>query len=66
MLQLTMKCWVSPFDAQISKLLIVVVQFGTVNIHVTAVEMLMKKERQGETQFTTKIDSFWVSSRLEC
>ncbi len=58
MLQLSMKCWNSAFNAQSSRLIIVLVQLGTLNIHVTAVEMLMKKERQGETQFTTKIDSF--------
>ncbi len=58
MLQLSMKCWNSAFNAQSSRLIIVVVELGTVNVHVTAVEMLMKKERQGETQFTTKIDSF--------
>jgi hypothetical protein len=28
------------------------------NIYVTAVEVLRKKERQGETQSTTKIDGF--------
>jgi hypothetical protein len=27
-------------------------------MYVTAVEVLRKKERQGETQFTTKIDGF--------
>jgi len=58
MLQLSMKCWNSAFNAQSSRLIIVLVQLGTLNIHLTAVEMLMKKERQGETQFTTKIDSF--------
>jgi hypothetical protein len=53
-----MKCGNSAFNAQSSRLILVVVQLGTVNIHGTAVEMLMTKERQGETQFTTKIDSF--------
>jgi len=37
------------------KLIIVVVQVGAVEIYVTAVEALRKKERQDETQFTTKI-----------
>jgi hypothetical protein len=30
-----------------------------VKIYVAAVEALTKKERQDETQFTTKIDGFW-------
>jgi hypothetical protein len=35
----------------------VIVQVGAVKIYVTAaVEALRKKERQDETQFTTKID----------
>jgi len=72
MLQLSMKCWNSAFNAQSWRLIIVVVQLETVNIHVTAVEMLMKKERQGETQFITKIDSFlsfippWMLMYLFC
>jgi hypothetical protein len=36
----------------------VVVQLGAVKIYVAAVEALRKKERQDETQFTTKIDGF--------
>jgi hypothetical protein len=38
----------------------VVVQLGAVKIYVSAVEELRKKrkERQDETQFTTKIDDF--------
>ncbi len=36
----------------------VVVQVGAVKIYVAAVEALRKKERQDETQFTTKIDGF--------
>jgi hypothetical protein len=35
--------------------LIVIVQVEVVRIYVAAVEELMKKERQDETQFTTKI-----------
>jgi len=53
-----MKCSYSAFNAQGSRLIIVVVQLGAVKIHVAAVEALRKKERQDETQFTTKIDSF--------
>jgi NADH:ubiquinone oxidoreductase subunit 6 (subunit J) len=37
------------------KVIIVVVQVGAVEIYVTSVEALRKKERQDETQFTTKI-----------
>jgi len=50
-----MKCWNSAFNAQGSRLIIVVVQVGAVKIYVAAVEALRKKERQDETQFTTKI-----------
>jgi hypothetical protein len=53
-----MKCWYSAFNAQVLRLIIVVVQLGAVKIYVAAVEALTKKERQGETQFTTKIDGF--------
>jgi hypothetical protein len=50
-----MKCWNSAFNAQGSRLIIVVVQVGEVKIYVAEVEALRKKERQDETQFTTKI-----------
>jgi len=50
-----MKCWNSAFNAQGSKVIIVVVQVGGVKIYVAAVEALKKKETQDETQFTTKI-----------
>jgi hypothetical protein len=53
-----MKCWNSAFNAQSSRLIIVVVQLGAVKTYVSAVELLRKKEIQDETQFTTKIDSF--------
>jgi len=44
------------FDVQGLRLIIVVVQGGAVKIYVASVEeALMKKERQDETQFTTKI-----------
>jgi hypothetical protein len=42
-------------------LMIVLVQLGAVKIYSTAVEALRKKERQDETQITTKIDGFVVS-----
>ncbi len=47
------------FDARGSRIIIVVVQVGAVKISVGAVEVLRKKERQDETQFTTKIDDFF-------
>jgi hypothetical protein len=50
-----MKCWNSAFNAQGSRLIILVLQVGAVKIYVGAVEALRKKERQDETQFTTKI-----------
>ncbi len=53
-----MKCWYLAFNAQGSRLIIVVVQLGAVKIYVAAVEVLRKNERQDETQFTTKIDGF--------
>jgi hypothetical protein len=53
-----MKCWDSAFNAQDSRLIIVVVQLGAVKIYVVAVEALRNKEGQDETQFTTKIDGF--------
>jgi hypothetical protein len=40
------------------RLIVVVVQLGAVKGYVAAVEALRKKERQDETQFTTKIDGF--------
>jgi len=46
-----MKC----INAQGSRVIVVVVQVGTVKIYVAAVQALRKKETQDETQFTTKI-----------
>ncbi len=46
-----MKCWYLAFNAQGSRLIILNLQLG-------AVEALRKKERQNETQFTTKNDGF--------
>jgi hypothetical protein len=50
-----MKCWNSAFNAQGSRVIIVVVQVGAVKIYVAAVQALRKKETLDETQFTTKI-----------
>jgi hypothetical protein len=52
MLQLSMECWNSAFNAQGSRLIIVVVQLGAVKIDAAAVEALRRKERQDETQFS--------------
>jgi len=52
---LSMKCWNSAFNAQGSRVIIVVVRVGAVRIYVAAVEALTKtKERQDETQFKTR------------
>jgi hypothetical protein len=50
-----MKCRNSAFNAQGSKVIIVVVEVGAVKIYVVVVDSLRKKERGDETQFTTKI-----------
>jgi hypothetical protein len=54
LLNLSMKCWNSAFNAQSSRIIIVVVQIGAVKIYVAAVEALRKKERGDETQYTTQ------------
>jgi hypothetical protein len=50
-----MKCSNSAFNAQRLRVITVVVQVGAVKIYIEAVEALRQKERQDETQFTTKI-----------
>jgi hypothetical protein len=55
-----MRCWNSAFNAQGSRIIIVIVQVGAVKMYVAAVEAHRKKrlgqqERQDESQFTTKI-----------
>jgi len=55
LLNLSMKCWNSGFNTQGLRIIIVVVQVGAVKIYAAVVEALRKKERQDETQFTTKI-----------
>jgi len=49
-----MECRNLAFNAQGSRVIIVLVEVG-VKIYVGAVEALRKKEREDETQFTTKI-----------
>jgi hypothetical protein len=50
-----MKCGNSALNAQGLRVIIVVVHVRVVKIYVAAVQALRKKERQDETQFTTKI-----------
>ncbi len=59
MLKPTAKCWISAFNAQGLRLIIVAIQVGAVKIYIAAVEALRKKERQGETQETNK--NWWFS-----
>jgi len=66
MLQLRTKCWNSASNAQGLRLIIVVVQVRVMKIYVASVEVLRKKERHDETQFTTKIDGFLSFTPLEC
>ncbi len=47
--------WNLAFNAQGSRLIIVVAQAEAVKIYVAAVKALREKERGDETQFTTKI-----------
>jgi hypothetical protein len=55
LLNLSIKCWKSAFNAQGLRLSVVTVKVGVVKIYVAAVEALRKKERQDKTQFTAKI-----------
>jgi len=50
-----MKWWNSAFNAQGSRVIIVVVQVGTVKIYVAAVEELRKNERQGQNQMKLRL-----------
>jgi hypothetical protein len=63
-----MNCWNSTFNAQGSRVIIVVVQVRAVKIYVAALEALRKNERQDETQFTTKIGgkTIWTPVILFC
>ncbi len=47
LLNLSMKCWNSAFDAQGSRIIIIVVHIRAVKIYVAAVEALRKMERGG-------------------
>jgi hypothetical protein len=50
-----MKCCNSAFNAQGSRVIIIVLQVGAVRIYVAVVFALRKKERGDETLFTSKI-----------
>jgi hypothetical protein len=55
LLNLGMKCWNSAFNAQGSKVIIGIVHVGAVKIYAAGVKALREKEREDETQLTTKI-----------
>jgi hypothetical protein len=50
-----MKCWNSAFDAQGSRVIIVVVEVRTVKICVAALEALKKKERGIKLSLSPKL-----------
>jgi hypothetical protein len=52
------------FNAQDSRIILVVVQVEAIKIHVAAVEALKKKERWDETQIITKFMVFQVPNPL--
>ncbi len=54
-MEILLNLWNSAFNAQGSRAIIVVVQVGAVKTYVAAMEALREKERQDETQLTTKI-----------
>ncbi len=56
LLSLSMKCWISAFNAQGSRVIIVVVQVGAVKIYVAEVEALRKTRKTGWNSGTIKID----------
>jgi hypothetical protein len=65
---LSMKCWNSTFNAQGSRVIIVVVQVGTVKIYVAEVGGAQEKRRQDETQLPPKLVEKlgWVPVILLC
>ncbi len=58
LLNLNMKCENSTFNAQGSKVIIVVIHVRVIKICVVKVEVLRKKGTHDETHFTTKFDGF--------
>jgi hypothetical protein len=67
-LNLSMKCWNSAFNTQNSRVIIIVVQVGSVKIYEQKWRRSGKKERQDETRFTTKNDGVlsFTSSKCLC
>jgi hypothetical protein len=53
-----MKCGNLTFNAQGSKVIIVVVHVGLIKIYVVEVEVPKQKKIHDETHFTTKFDGF--------
>jgi hypothetical protein len=69
LLNLNMKYWISAFNAQGSREIIIVAQVGAVKIYVATMEPLKKKEREGEAQKPSKCDgflSFTLAPWIEC
>jgi hypothetical protein len=58
LLNLSMKCWNLASNAQGLEVIIIVVHVGVVKIYIATVGCAQDKERQDETQFTTKIEGF--------
>jgi hypothetical protein len=56
-----MKWWNSAFNAQGSRVIIVVVQVGTVKIYVAAVEELRKNERQVKNRWNSDCHQKWCN-----
>jgi len=48
LLNFNMKCWISTFNAQGLKIIIIVVHVGVVKIHITIVDAFKKNERLDE------------------
>jgi hypothetical protein len=59
-----MKCWNLTFDAQVSKLIIVDVQVGAMNIYVAIVEVLKKKEWGGQNRMKLSLPQNWCFSKF--
>ncbi len=68
LLNLSMKCWNLAFNAQGSRVIIVVVQEGALKIYVAAMEALRKQERQMKLSWPPKLVEklVWVPEILLC
>ncbi len=65
LLNRSMKCWNWAFNAQGSRLIIVIVQVGAVKIYVAAVEALRKRKDRMKLSLPPKFMVFWVSAPVE-